>query len=467
MVDAGTALQPVTRRRWGAALAGGGAVALLSACAGPFGAPAPAAPPGGAAGGPGAAGAGDQALEIAIPWAEPEPVNAGLRQAVDAFVAGHPQSPVRLSVISPWGPERLATSVAAGAPPALTLLPPTAVTTWGPQGLIQPLEDRFKAAKLNGSEFFPPVWETMSWGGNGKVWHLPVQVDPNFPFFWNKAALRDAGLDPEAPPATVDALDQMAERLARESGGQWERLGFVPWNWYGAANSFTTAAYMFGGSFFDRARDRVTFNDPQVIRAAQWIAGWAQRLGMERVAQPFGGTNPARLLASGKLAFHPLVSVDIPLARQENPALQLGSGALPAAAPGQSGAVWTGGWHAALVAGSKRPDEAWELLRWIGASDEGTLAVARKLGGLPGFARSPGLDELSGDANMKAYVDAVRRAKFLPPDFYLPVAVDYTPFVDAIAGRRAVPSALDEMTGQTQRQLDERRAQPPAGQAGR
>jgi multiple sugar transport system substrate-binding protein len=462
MANAGISRPPVTRRRWGAGIAAGGAATLLAACASPFGAPAPAAPAGGTSG-----GACAQPLEIAIPWAEPEPVNAGLRQAVDAFVAGHPQCPVRLTVITPWSAERLASGVAAGAAPPLTLLPPTAVTTWGPQGLIEPVDDRFKAAKLSGSDFFPPVWETMSYGG--KVWHLPLQVDPNFPFFWNKAALRDAGLDPEAPPATVDALDQMAERLIRESGGQWERLGFVPWNWYGAANSFTTAAYMFGGSFYDRTRDRVTFNDPQVVKAAQWIAGWAQRLGMERVARPFGGTNPARLLASGAIAFHPLVSVDIPLARQENPALQLGSGALPAAAPGQSGAVWTGGWHLALVAGNKRKDEAWELLRWLGASDEGTLAVARKLGGLPGFARSPGLDELAGDANMKAYVDAVRRAKFLPPDFYLPVAVDYAPFVDAISGRRAVASALDEMTGQTQRQLDERRAQPTAsaGQAGR
>jgi multiple sugar transport system substrate-binding protein len=463
MAHAGTALPPVTRRRWGATLAGGGAAALLAACAGPFGAPAPAAPAGGTAGGTGAAGA--QPLEIAIPWAEPEPVNAGLRQTVDAFTAGHPQTPVRLSVITPWSAERLAAGVAAGAAPPLTLLPPTAVTTWGPQGLIEPVDDQFKAAKLSGGDFFPPVWETMSW--SGKVWHLPLQVDPNFPFFWNKAVLRDAGLDPEAPPATVDALDQMADRLTRESGGQWERLGVVPWSWYGAANSLTTAAYMFGGSFYDRPRDRVTFNDPQVIKAAQWIAGWAQRLGPERVAQPFGGANPARLLAAGTLAFHPLVSVDVPLARQENPALQLGSGPLPAAAPGQAGAVWTGGWHAALVAGAKRKDEAWELLRWIGASPEGTLTVARKLGGLPGFAKSPGLDELSGDASMKAYVDAVRRAKLLPPDFYLPVAVDYTPFLDAVAGRRAVASALDEMTGQTQRQLDARRAQPPAGQGGR
>ena len=163
----------------------------------------------------------------------------------------------------------------------------------------------------------------------GQVWHLPLQVDPNFPFFWNKATLRQAGLNPDRAPATVDELDQAAQTLNREAGGQWERVGFVPWSWYGTGNSVVTTAYAFGGSFYDRDRDRATFNHPQVVKAVEWMAGWAQRLDVDRITQLFSGTNAVRLLAAGKVAFHPMVSVDLPAARRENAGVELGFGPLP------------------------------------------------------------------------------------------------------------------------------------------
>jgi hypothetical protein len=81
------------------------------------------------------------------------------------------------------------------------------------------------------------------------------------------------------------------------------------------------------------------------------------------------------------------------------------------------------------------------------------------MGGLPGYTRSPGLDVLAKDADMAAHVDAIRRARFLPPGFYLPVAVDYAPVTDALSGKRTVRSALDEMTEQTQLKLEQFRTQ--------
>ena len=443
----------ITRRRWGAQLAAGSAAALIPACAWPAW---PAAAPESSAGSTGSTRC-TQPLEMYIPWDETSPVNAGLRKVADDFGATHAQCTIQLSVVSPWNAEKLTAGLAAGSAPPLTLLPPAAVTTWGSRGLIDSVDELFKRDKLSGKDFFPPVWETMSY--QGKVWHVPLQVDPNFPFFWNKSTLREAGLNPDKPPATVDELDRAAQTLNRESGGQWERVGFVPWGWYGVGNSVTTAAYMFGGSLYDKTRNTVTYSHPQVVKAVEWIAGWAQLLDMDLITQMLTGTTVVRQLAGGKVAFQPLVSVDISTARQENPGVQLGYGPLPAAAPGQPGAVWTGGWHAAAVLGSKRKDDAWEFLRWIGASTEGTLAVAKHMGGLPGYVRSPGLDVLAKDPDTTAHVDAIRRAKFLPPGFYIPVAIDYTPVTEAIAGQRPVKEALDEVTAQTQQKLDQFRAE--------
>ena len=193
----------ISRRRWGAQLAAGGAATWLAACSG-LGAPPPSSK--------GCA----QPLELYIPWPETNPVNAGLRKAADEFGATRAQCTVQFTVVSPWNAEKLTAGVAGGAAPPLTLLAPTSITTWGPQGLVEPLDDLFKRDKLSGNDFFPPVWETMSY--QGKVWHLPLQVDPNFPFFWNKATLREAGLNPDRAPATFDELDQAARTSTARRG---------------------------------------------------------------------------------------------------------------------------------------------------------------------------------------------------------------------------------------------------------
>jgi len=168
-----------------------------------------------------------QPLEVYQPWAETNAARAGLDKAIADFVATHPQCKLNVVSVVPWTTEKLTASLAGGAPPPLTMLAPTSVTTWAPQGLLDPVDDLFKRDKLGSGDFFPPVWETMGWGG--KVWHVPVQVDPNFPFFWNKTTLREVGVNPDKAPQTFDEIDQAAQKINKESGGQWERLAFVPW----------------------------------------------------------------------------------------------------------------------------------------------------------------------------------------------------------------------------------------------
>ena len=217
---------------------------------------------------------------------------------------------------------------------------------------------------------------------------------------------------------------------------------------------------MFDGQFYDSARDRVTFNHPQIVKALEWMAGWAQRAKMDQANQQLRtGGNWLSALANGTLAFHPLVSTNVPTVGTLNASVQLGHGLLPASPPGQAGAVWTGCWSLASVPGSRRREDAWEFMRWTGATPEGTLSAAKHTGGLPGFAKSPGFDHLAKDPNMVAHVEAARRAKFLRPEFYAPVEVDYAKLNDALKGPRAPRAVLDELTEQTQQKLQEFRAQ--------
>jgi len=216
---------------------------------------------------------------------------------------------------------------------------------------------------------------------------------------------------------------------------------------------------MNGGTFFDKDKKKVTYNHPQIVKGAEWMAGWAQRLGRQRANDMFTGTSLVALMAGGKIAYSPLVSINVLPIKQQNPNVELGFGPLPGGTAAQAGVVWTGGWHIAAVPGSKRKDDAWEFMRWIGASAEGTTAVATQMGGLPGLAKSPGLDVLAKDQAMAAHVEAIKRAKLLPPSFYTGVSVDLVPLEDALDGKRTVKSALDEITEKAQQRFDELQAQ--------
>jgi ABC-type glycerol-3-phosphate transport system substrate-binding protein len=103
-----------------------------------------------------------------------------------------------------------------------------------------------------------------------------------------------------------------------------------------------------------------------------------------------------------------------------------------------------GGWVVGAPAGGKQRDEAWDALKHIGVSDDGTLAIARR-GGIPGYLKSPGLTELSKDPLFKQFVEGVRRAEFPQVGFYTPGGWTSAPIQEAIEGKRSVKDALEEV----------------------
>ena len=101
-------------------------------------------------------------------------------------------------------------------------------------------------------------------------------------------------------------------------------------------------------------------------------------------------------------------------------------------------------------------------MRYIGASPEGTLAVARDIGGLPGYKQSPGLDLLAKDPATNAHVEAAKRAQFLRPEFYTQTVLNYTPLEAVLDGKTTAQTALDDFNRMAQQQFDTVRTQPLA-----
>jgi ABC-type glycerol-3-phosphate transport system substrate-binding protein len=88
--------------------------------------------------------------------------------------------------------------------------------------------------------------------------------------------LREAGLDPDKPPQTIEELDRYAERITRrDASGRIVRAGFMPaepgwWNWGWGC--------IFGGKLWDGST-RITANAPENVRAFDWIRSYSAKYG--------------------------------------------------------------------------------------------------------------------------------------------------------------------------------------------
>src|SRR5215468_4722330 len=139
-------------------------------------------------------------------------------QAIDelikGFEAANPGIKVRHTHV-PYDDFRLkiAAAIPAGQGPDVVQLFYGWLQDYLKAGLLQPLpRESFSAIEIE-SEFFPIVQQMKV---DGKYYGLPTAVR-SLALFWNKTLFKEAGLDPNRPPATLDELVDYAQKLTKRS----------------------------------------------------------------------------------------------------------------------------------------------------------------------------------------------------------------------------------------------------------
>lgn len=114
------------------------------------------------------------------------------------------------------------TAMKGGQPPQLSVLQSTDVFTLMDEKAIVPLDDLVADKAWFGS-FYPAF---MANGQiDGKTWSIPFQRS-TIVLYWNKDAFRQAGLDPEKPPATWAEMAEMGKKLVvKDAQGNVTRWG--------------------------------------------------------------------------------------------------------------------------------------------------------------------------------------------------------------------------------------------------
>ena len=166
------------------------------------------------------------------------------------------------------------TAMKGGQPPQLSVLLSTDVFTLMDENAIVPMDD-LVADKAWFKTFYPAFMANGQIGG--KTWSIPFQRS-TIVLYWNKDAFKDAGLDPEKPPATWDEMASMGARLVKkDSSGNVSRWGLeIPSTGY-AYWMLQALAIENGQKMMNEAGTEVYLTAPKTVAALDYWVGLSRK----------------------------------------------------------------------------------------------------------------------------------------------------------------------------------------------
>jgi sn-glycerol 3-phosphate transport system substrate-binding protein len=164
------------------------------------------------------------------------------------------------------------TAVKSGEPPVTSILLSTDMFTLIDEDAIVPFDEMIKTADDQAwlKSFYPAFMENSQTGG--KTWGIPFQRS-TIVLYYNKEAFKEAGLDPNRPPASWKEQVEYAQKLTkRDASGnvtQWgvqiPSSGFPYWLFQGLA-------IQNGVNLMNAAGTQTFYDKPEVIDALQyWV----------------------------------------------------------------------------------------------------------------------------------------------------------------------------------------------------
>ncbi|WML50525.1 ABC transporter substrate-binding protein [Neobacillus sp. PS3-34] len=262
----------------------------------------------------------------------------------------------------PWGDiwtKNLA-SVAAGNPADVII---NDINTVSQRAKNNQAEDLSKYVdKSFENQFYSQLWDTVLY--KGKPYAVPFNTDTRL-LFYNKAAFKEVGLDPNKPPQTWQELEEYAKKLDKKNGDRYERIGFYPlWGSVGA-NSWMESAD--GGRGYIDDNGKLAINTPQKAKALEWLLGWKKRLGEKNVQtfQADFGSQQANPFIAGKVAMWMDVGTFYTQIRDYGKNMEFGAVPIPAYKEGSKHWSDGGGFVAEVPKGSKHPKEAMAFIKYL------------------------------------------------------------------------------------------------------
>lgn len=267
---------PISRRVFLRTLAAGSAAATLAACGAQTGSPATTEPATTAATtAPAVASGAAVPIEIWTGWTEQAATNietilAGYNASQDKVVAKHVVVPEAMN-------QKLLAAVSAGTPPAAAIVFGAGTAyQLAAQGALLPLDEigqPDQVATLK-SWMAPPLWDLGTYDGK---YYFASMWNQCWGMFVNTDMAQAAGVDPNAPPKTLEELGEVWDKLTvNDANGNISVLG-------GDFTDQNVLTARFLGQYAEADGKTTTANHPNNLKALEWISERWKRIGPDKL----------------------------------------------------------------------------------------------------------------------------------------------------------------------------------------
>ncbi len=299
---------------------------------------------------------------------------------------------IPLSVPGTAADSKFLLSVAGGDPPDVMAQWNQVIPKWADSGLIVALNELMSQEEWQAfqRDAYPAVKKIGMYKGNLygvttglNIWACYCRAD----------YLREAGLDPDRFPETLEGLVAWGEQLHRfDAHGGLTRIGFLP-------TMFAMYAPAFNGGFYDWNTGQILLDTPENLNALSYLVAQRKKLGFENVVRfesgltvgignaewPFIGGSYA-IVVDGQWRVEQLAKYA--------PEVEYVTKPIPPPAGGQPHAGWINGNFMIIPKGAKHVKGAWEFIKfWSGLAQPERAAEFYTWGGwlplCPAIAEAP------------------------------------------------------------------------------
>jgi len=374
--------------------------------------------------------------------------------------------------------QKLLVATAGGNPPDVAGTFSMLVPAYAEKGALTDLGPYVEKAGIKRSDFVEHYYDLGVY--RDKLWALP-STPASIALHWNKRLFREAGLDPEKPPKTIEELDAWAEKMTKwevtlpdgrtevrsgylpEVPASQKRLlqvGFLPSEpgWWSH-----TWGYFFGGKLISDDGKSLA-NSPENIRAYEWVASYTKKLGldaMQRFRSGFGNfASPQNPFLSGKIAMVIQGVWMWNFIQQMAPGMQWGAAPFPVPAdhPELYGISMAEADVLVIPKDSKHPAEAFEFIKFV-ESQEGMEMICMQQKKFSSLAKT---SDKFWSSHPNEYIKMFASLPTLPQVFATPKTGVWNEYsreigfaVDSIQNLSKTPKeALDEAAARGQIALD-------------
>jgi len=407
------------------------------------------------------ASAADAATTVTF-WGQrlPPTDQAAVDQIIKDYEAKHPDVTIKFVPVSSTETDesKLMTAVRGGVGPDIYYLNRFATLQRASEGVLENLKPYLDKEGVDLSkDYLPYAWGDVS--DKDGVYALPFDTDARV-IFYNKKLLKDAGVDlkpfdPANGPMTPDAMNAAAAKLnQKDSSGNYDRIGFLPWFEQGWHYTWGLA---FNGKFQD-GNCKVTPTDQGAVAGMKFLGDSAAALGYPAASQfvnsyyPPNSPAQANPFFSGKIGM--MVDGDWMLPQLAEYAKGLDWGMTYIPTPDGHITSWSAGWSLAIPKGAKNTQAAYDFARYM-TGEDGQRTYVKMSQHLPTWQSLLNEADLF-EGNHKFFKDLLPHSN---PLFQLPTGALYWDELtraqgNVLSGSASPEDAMKDVASRVQPQLD-------------